>query len=292
MTARPRGPIAFMGPRGTFSDLAVRARFPGLPLVEVSTIPAVLDSVERKAAEYGVVPIENSTEGGVSATLAALLESSLSICGELVLDVPLCLAARHFDKSRIERVASHPQPLGQCRRWLARELPHAELVSMSSTTTAAREAARDDRLAAVTSRLGAELYQLALIAENIQDHAHNATRFVIVGQNDATPTGRDKTSVVFSTRHERGALRRALGAFDDEGINLTRIESRPAPDRRWEYVFFTDLEGHRQDPPVARALAALRALCPSVRVLGSYPRAEDDKQAAETTGGATAAAAK
>jgi chorismate mutase/prephenate dehydratase len=264
-----------MGPRGTFSDLAVQAAFPNQPTLEVSTIPAVIDSVERHAAEYGIVPIENSTEGGVSATLAALLESSLLIRGELVLSVPLCLAARHFDKARIRRVASHPQPLGQCRRWLGRELPNAELVSMSSTTAAAREAARDDATAAVTSRLGAELYQLALIAENIEDHPDNATRFVIVGHADAPPSGYDKTSVVFSTAHERGALRRVLAVFDDEGINLTRIESRPAPGRRWEYVFFTDLEGHREDPPVERALSRLALECGTVRVLGSYPRATE-----------------
>lgn len=275
MSERLTGPVAFMGPRGTFSDLAVQAAFPNQPTFEVSTIPAVIDSVERHAAEYGVVPIENSTEGGVSATLAALLESSLLIRGELVLSVPLCLAARHFDKARIRRVASHPQPLGQCRHWLGRELPNAELVSMSSTTAAAREAARDDATAAVTSRLGAELFQLALIAENIEDHPDNATRFVIVGHADAPPSGYDKTSVVFSTAHERGALRRVLAVFDDEGINLTRIESRPAPGRRWEYVFFTDLEGHREDPPVQRALSRLALECGTVRVLGSYPRARE-----------------
>jgi chorismate mutase/prephenate dehydratase len=275
MSERALGPVAFMGPRGTFSDLAVQAAFPNLAALEVSTIPAVIDSVERRAAEYGVVPIENSMEGGVSATLAALLESSLLIRGELVISVSLFLAARHFDKARIRRVVSHPQPLGQCRHWLARELPNAELISMSSTTAAAREAARDDATAAVTSRLGAELYELAIIAENIQDRADNATRFVIVGHEDGPRTGNDKTSVVFSTVHERGALRRALAAFDDEGINLTRIESRPAPGRRWEYVFFTDLEGHREDPAVERALLRLTLECGTVRVLGSYPRANE-----------------
>ena len=267
-----------MGPRGTFSDIAVRAAFPGWPTLEVSTIPAVLDGVERGAAEYGVVPIENSTEGGVSATLAALLESSLSIRGELVIAVSLCLAARHRDRSRFRRVASHSQPLAQCRRWLARELPGVELVSMSSTTTAAIEAARDDQTAALTSRLGAELYQLELVAEDIQDHADNATRFVIVGHRGVARTGDDKTSLVFSTPHERGALRRALGVFDDEGINLTRIESRPAAGKRWEYVFFTDLEGHAEDLNVARALERLRARCSTVRVLGSYPRARDSEK--------------
>lgn len=275
MSDRAAMTVAFMGPPGTFSDIAVRVAFPGEATLETSTIPAVLDSVERRLADYGVVPIENSTEGGVSATLTALLESTLSIRGELVIAVPLCLAARHSERGRIRRVASHPQPLAQSRRWLERELPGVELVSMASTTAAAREAERDDATAAVTSRLGADLYSLQLLAENIQDSAHNATRFVIVAHEDARPTGRDKTSVVFSTPHERGALRRALGVFDDEGINLTRIESRPAPGKRWEYVFFTDLEGHRADPEVSRALERLRTFCSTVRVLGSYPRGAD-----------------
>ncbi len=278
MTTQATSAVAFMGPRGTFSDLAVRAAFPDAPTLETSTIPAVLDAVERGAAVLGVVPIENSTEGGVSATLTALLESSLSIRGELVIAVPLCLAARHQDRGRIQRVASHPQPLAQCRHWLERELPNAELVSMSSTTAAAREAQRDDAIGAVTSRLGAALHALFILAENIEDDAENATRFVVVGHADAPRTGRDKTSVVFSTPHERGALRRALGVFDEAHINLTRIESRPAKGKRWEYVFVTDLEGHREDPEVAQALERLRAFCSTVRVLGSYPRARDDEK--------------
>jgi chorismate mutase/prephenate dehydratase len=278
MTEDATARVAYMGPRGTFSDLAVQSAFPGHPTLVVSTISAAIDSVERGDAKFAVVPIENSTEGGVSATLTALLDSSLQIRGELVILVPLCLAARHRDRQRIKRVVSHPQPLAQCRRWLQRELPHAELVSMASTTTAALEAARDDELAAVTSKLGAELYSLELIAENIQDNAENATRFVIVGHEDGAHSGRDKTSLVFSTPHERGALRSALGVFDDEGLNLTRIESRPAPGKRWEYVFFTDLEGHRLDATVARALEKLRALCGFVRILGSYPRAQDPEK--------------
>jgi chorismate mutase/prephenate dehydratase len=265
--------VAFMGPRGTFSDMAVRAAFPAAATLEAPTIPAVFDCVERGAAGVGVVPIENSTEGGVSATLAALLESSLSICGELVIPVRLCLAARHEDRSRIRRVASHAQPLAQCRHWLERELPSAELVSTSSTTTGALEAQRDDATAAVTSHLGAELHSLSILAEDIQDAAENATRFVIIGREDAPPSGHDKTSIVFTTPHEQGALHQALGVFDAAGINLTRIESRPAPGKRWEYVFVTDLEGHRTDPSVVGALGALRQRRSTVRVLGSYPRA-------------------
>ncbi|HEV8550260.1 MAG TPA: prephenate dehydratase, partial [Polyangiaceae bacterium] len=269
--------VAYFGPEATYTHMAARDRFgSSTNYVAMASIPDVFQEVKHGRVDYGVVPIENSTEGGVSATLTALLESSLSIRGELVIPVHLCLAARHRDFARLRRVASHPQPLAQCRHWLENRLPDAELVSLSSTTAAAIEAQRDDALAAVTSRLGAELYALEILAEGIQDSDENATRFVVVGHEDQkAATGRDKTSVVFSTPHERGALRRALGVFDDEHINLTRIESRPTPGKRWEYVFFTDLEGHREDPPVARALLKLGTFCSTVRVLGSYPRAPD-----------------
>ena len=276
MTERAAVTVAFMGPRGTFSDIAVQAAFPGEKALECPTIPAVFDRVAAGAATVGVVPIENSTEGGVSATLTALLESSLSICGELVIPVRLCLAARHEDRTRLRRVASHPQPLAQCRHWLERELPGLELLSTSSTTTGALEAQRDDATGAVTSHLGAELHQLFILAEDIQDSTENATRFVLVGSTDAARTGHDKTSLAFTTRHEQGALHEALGVFDEAGINLTRIESRPAPGKRWEYVFVADLEGHRTDPQVLGALEELRQRSSSVRVLGSYPRAAEE----------------
>jgi chorismate mutase/prephenate dehydratase len=170
-------------------------------------------------------------------------------------------------------VASHPQGLAQCRRWLAEYLPHAEQIMSLSTTAAAREATLDYRLAAISSPLAAELNGLKVIREGIQDNAENATRFVVIARTDHAPSGNDKTSLVFSTAHSRGALRQALEIFDSAGLNLTRIESRPAPGRRWEYVFLTDLEGHREDEPVAQALRDLAQRCSMVRVLGSYPRA-------------------
>ena len=266
--------VAYMGPAGTFSHVAARAAYAGATHVEMPTIASVVDAVASKGADFGVVPIENSTEGSVTPTLDALLDGSVQIRAELVIDIALCLLARHGDRSRFRRVASNPQPLAQCRRWLARELPGVEPWPTASTVVAAREALADDSVAAVAGKLAAELHGLTLVAENIQDHPENATRFVVVALADAEePTGNDKTSIVFSTRHERGALRRALEVFDDAGINLTRIESRPALGRRWEYVFFTDFEGHRKDPQVASALSRLAAVCGSVRVLGSYPRA-------------------
>jgi chorismate mutase/prephenate dehydratase len=274
MTSPKPPTVSYMGPAGTFSHVAARTAFPGAVHVEVPTIASVVDQVASKKADYGLVPIENSTEGSVTPTLDALVEGTVQIQAELVVDVALCLLGRHGDRSLFRRVASHPQPLAQCRHWLARELPNAVPWPMASTVIAAREALADDSVAAVAGTLAAELHGLTIVAENIQDRPENATRFVVVADRDADePTGNDKTSVVFSTRHERGALRRALEVFDEAGLNLTRIESRPALGRRWEYVFFTDLEGHRKDPAVASALLSLATVCGTVRVLGSYPRA-------------------
>jgi chorismate mutase/prephenate dehydratase len=265
--------VAYMGPPGTFSHIAAHAAF-GLAAryVETVTIPAVIDAVARGSVNYGVAPFENSTEGGVTATLDALLETDLMIQREFVIEVTQCLIGRQTDLSKIRRVYSHPQPLAQCRLWLARNLPAAELVASTSTAAAAHETVLDDAAAAVGSRLSAELYDLAIVRESIQDRPENATRFVVVAKTDSPPSGRDKTSIVFSAAHARGALRRALEIFDGEGLNLTRIESRPAAGRRWEYVFFTDVEGHRTDPSVAHAIDRLRTTCSTVKVLGSYPR--------------------
>lgn len=265
--------VAYLGPRATFSHIAAMRAFAGAHHVEIPSIAGVVEQVASGAADAGVVPIENSTEGGVAPTLEALFDGSVLIRGELVIEVDLYLLARHGDRSRIRRIASHPQPLGQSRRYIAREFPSAIVVPFSSTTAAAEEAARDDETAAITSPLAAELLGLTVLQKSVQDRSDNATRFVIIGREDAAPTGRDKTSLVFTTPHERGALRRALEVFDDAGLNLTRIESRPAPGRLWEYVFFTDVEGHRLDPAMARALERLVASCSAVRVLGSYPRA-------------------
>jgi chorismate mutase / prephenate dehydratase len=266
--------VAFLGPTGTFSHMAARSAF-GMAAryVEASTIPGVFDAVSRSAATFGIVPIENSTEGGVTFTLDSLIDTDLRIRNEVVLDVALCLVGRHDDLNRIERVYSHPQALAQCRTWLGKNLPRAQLVVSPSTSAAARETLTDETAAAVTSRLAAELNGLAVIRDNIQDRAQNATRFVVLAESDAPPTGNDRTTVVFSTPDERGALRRVLDIFDEENINLTRIESRPRPGKLWQYVFFTDLEGHRLDPHVARALERLDAQCEMVKVLGSYPRA-------------------
>lgn len=267
--------VAYFGPQGTFTHMAAQSAF-GMAAryVEAATIPAVFDAVSQGATTYGVVPFENSTEGGVTFTLDSFLETNVMIRRQVVLDVSQCLVGRHDDLGRIERVYSHPQAIAQCREWLFKHLPRAQLVVSLSTSSAAREAASDDGSAAIASRLAAELAGLIILREGIQDRKENATRFVVLSKTDAPPTGNDRTSLLFSTRDERGALRRALEIFDAEGINLSRIESRPRPGERWQYVFFTDLEGHRLDANVIRALARLETKCDMVRVLGSYPRIE------------------
>lgn len=271
MSGSPR--VAYMGPPRSFSHAAALQAFGNqAELVETRTIQDAIESAASGDVELAVVPIENSTEGGVNATLDALFDSDVTISAELVLEIELCLLAQGADLSRIQRVASHPQPLGQCKQWLREHLPHAELIVAPSTTSAAQDALKDPHTAAVGSRLAAEL-GLVVVREGIQDRAGNATRFVIVGKRLAAATGNDKTSLVFSTPHERGALRRVLEVFDAEGLNLTRIESRPLRGQLWQYAFFTDLEGHRDDPAVQRALARLTQGGAMLRVLGSYPRA-------------------
>lgn len=273
--------IAFLGPEGTFSHAAARALF-GLAATytEATTIEGVFDAVARKEAVHGVVPLENSSEGSVDHAVDALIGGDLLIRAEMELEVAQCLLSRAPGLASIERVYSHPQALGQCRLWLAKNLASAQLVQTSSTAAAVREALSDTRSAAVASHLASELHGIPIVRERINDHPENVTRFVMVSTEDAARTGNGlpgegqyKTSVAFSVPDGRGQLLRVLTIFDEEGINLTRIESRPSHEKKWDYVFLADLEGHRQDANVARAMERLRERCPFVKHLGSYPRA-------------------
>ncbi len=265
--------VAFLGPEGTFTHIAARNIF-GLAAryTEAATIEGVFDAVRRSTVTYGVVPIENSSEGSVTHAVDALLEGGLFIRRELVLEVSHCLLSTAERLTAIERVYSHPQALAQCRGWLAKNLSGAQLVQTASTAGAARDAAADAAGAAIGSRLAAELSGLPVLRERIQDHQSNATRFVVLAREDARRTGADKTTLGFALRDEPGALRRALEIFDAAGVNLSRIESRPSRREAWEYVFLVDVEGHRDDEGVARAVRELSARCASVTLLGSYPR--------------------
>jgi chorismate mutase/prephenate dehydratase len=268
--------VAYLGPEGTFSHAAARALF-GLAAryCEAATFEGVFDSVTRRDALHGVVPIENSSEGSSNTAIDALIDGELFIRAELELEVSQCLLTSAAGLASIERVYSHPQPLGQCRVWLAKNMAHVQLVQAPSTAAAVREALADPRGAAIAGRLASELYGLPIAREKIQDRPDNVTRFALVSLEDAPRTGNDKTTIALSLRegHGRGALMRALAILDEEGINLTRIESRPSREKPWDYVFLADLEGHRDDANVVRALARLRDKCPLVKHLGSYPKA-------------------
>lgn len=268
--------VAFLGPLGTFSYEAALAHFgAAAELVPSPSIPAVFDMVQRNDADVGVVPIENSIEGGVTFTQDTLLDTPLSLVGEIMVDVEQCLLS-NADRSQIERVYSHPQGLAQCRQWLARHLPNATQIPTASTVQAAHLVAADRTAGAIASRLAARLAGVAVVEGAIQDRKLNVTRFVVLGAPNASTarTGYDKTSLVFSTPDERGALVRALTIFDRADINLCRIESRPRGGETWQYVFFVDLEGHGQDDNVRDALRALEGHSDMVKVLGSYPRAK------------------
>jgi chorismate mutase/prephenate dehydratase len=267
--------IAFLGPEGTFSHLAAREIFGAeAEFLPESSIPNVFAAVERGAVDHGVVPVENTTEGVVTQTLDSFVESELPICAEAVLPIQLCLASRSGRLEDVRRVASHPQPLAQCRAWLDQKLPGAERLEVASTVAAAELAAREADVAAVGSRLGAELLGLQVAAAGIQDRRDNSTRFLVVGGREPEPSGCDLTSVVFTVRKaEAGALHRLLEPFARHGVNLTSIQSRPRKGTPWEYVFFIDLEGHRSEPAVAAALDDAGRVAHSARVLGSFPRA-------------------
>jgi chorismate mutase / prephenate dehydratase len=265
--------VAYLGPEATYSHMAARDQFgAGATFVPAGSIAQVFEEVEREEAEFGVVPIENSTDGVVTHTLDRFLESPLRIAAEMGLDVNHCLLSKRGDAKAVRRIFSHPQGLAQCRRWIATHYPRAALHESASTAAAAREAARAADAAAIASALAAEVYGLETLAENIQDLSFNATRFVVIGADDsAEPSGDDKTSAVFSIRDEVGILHHMLEPFAKNRINLTRIESRPLKGKPWEYVFFLDFLGHRKERRVARALAELDGLCQMLKVLGSYP---------------------
>ncbi|MEA3400959.1 MAG: prephenate dehydratase [Armatimonadota bacterium] len=263
--------VAYLGPEHTFTHLAARQRFGHrADFLPEDSIFDIFDAAERGQADFGVVPIQNSIEGVVGQTLDSLLETPLRICAEVYVQINHYLAALD-DIPAVTRVCSHPQVLAQCRVWLRENLPGVEQVPSSSSGAAAADAAEDPAVAAICTREAAEANGLRVLAEKIEDVADNRTRFFIIGDLDVSPTGRDKTSLVFSTPHRAGALHRALGAFAQHTINLTMIQSRPARAKLWEYVFFVDFEGHRQDPGPTAALDQLSEWCLLLKVLGSYP---------------------
>jgi len=264
--------VAYLGPQGTYTHLAGLRHFgSSAEFLPVRGIPEVFDEVERGRADVGVVPIENSSEGVVNHTLDGLIDSELLICGEASLEIHHNLLSRAADLADVKRVFSHPQALAQCRGWLNRNVPDAEVVEMTSTSAAVEQTALDPTTAAIASELAGQLYRVPALRERIEDYANNVTRFLAVGRRAAGRTGRDKTSILFSIRDEVGTLHRILEPFASARLSLTKIESRPTRRRPWEYVFFVDFEGHRDDPVTQGVLAAVRERCLFLKVLGSYP---------------------
>jgi len=268
--------VAFLGPEGTFTQQAVYKQFGhSVRALPLTSIEEVFHEVESGTADFGVVPIENSSEGTVNNTLDMFLTSPLAICGEVELRIHHNLMGAMSALGQVERVCAHQQALAQCRGWLSENLPGVERVPVASNAEGARRARDEDGTAAIAPMAAAEVYGLNVLVPEIEDRADNTTRFLVIGRKSFPPSGQDKTTLLVSAAHTDapGALFRLLEPFAREGISMTRIESRPSRRRKWDYVFFIDLEGHAETQPLAGVLAKLKGQASLCRVLGSYPRA-------------------
>ncbi len=266
--------IAYLGPEATFTHQAAIKRFgSSLHYAAQKTIGDVFTEVSKNRADYGVVPVENSTEGVVTHTLDMFVDSDLKIVSQVVLKVQQCLMS-NTPRKQIKKLYVHPQSLAQCRGWIQNHLPRVELIETSSNARSAELAAKEKGAAAIGGMLAAEKYNLEVLEQDIQDNAANATRFLVLGRQCSPPTGSDRTSLMVSMSDKVGALHHALAAFRRYRINLTKIESRPSKRKAWQYLFFIDCDGHVQDKKVAKAIALLERECSYVKVLGSYPNAE------------------
>ncbi|WP_019569985.1 prephenate dehydratase [Thioalkalivibrio sp. ALE11] len=266
--------VAYLGPEGTFTHLAARKHFGhAVTTTPLASIDAVFGAVETGRAQFGVVPIENSSEGVVTHTVDCFMDSSLQICGEVVTPIHHHLLSQSSDLGEVRRVLAHAQALAQCREWLDTWLPHAERHAVASNARAAELAAGDGSAAAIASRVAAEHYGVPVQVEHVEDRADNTTRFLIIGTATTRPSGADRTSIMLSTANRPGSLYALLKPIAEAGISLTRIESRPSRCAQWTYVFFLDLLGHQEDPEIAGCLEQLRETADTVKILGSYPRA-------------------
>ncbi len=267
--------VAFLGPEGTFTQEAALKHFGHSAITEpMNAIDEVFREVDAGAVNYGVVPVENSTEGVINHTLDTFLDSSLKICGEVELRIHHhLLVGPTTHKENITRIYSHAQSLAQCRQWLDAHYPKAERVAVSSNAEAARRIKGEWNSAAIAGDMAAELYGLEKLSEKIEDRPDNSTRFLIIGREKIGISGNDKTSIIVAARNEPGALHKLLEPFHREGIDLTRVETRPSRTGKWTYVFFVDFKGHKDDPKVAEVLAEVGELVAELRVLGSYPKA-------------------
>jgi chorismate mutase/prephenate dehydratase len=268
--------VAYLGPKGTFSERATLKHF-GLAAEAMPTtsIDDVFRAVESGAADFGVVPVENSTEGAVGRSLDLMPQTPMKVCGEVIVRIHHNLMSKVAprDFTEIKRVFSHGQSLGQCHEWLNANVPHAERIAVASNAEAARRAAEEIGSAAVAGEMAAEHYGLTILAANIEDEPNNTTRFLILGDYEPRPSGKDKTSIVLSARNRAGAVYEMLTPFATRGVSMTKFESRPSRVALWEYLFFVDIEGHRDDANVAAALKEVSEIAGYLKVLGSYPAA-------------------
>ncbi len=271
--------VAYLGPAGTFSQQAVTRQFgQDVEALAETDIDACFQAVETGRADFAVVPVENSTEGAVGRTLDLVVASPLRICGEVILPIHQTLMRRIADRDGIARVYGHAQSLAQCQQWLARHLPQAERIAVVSNADGARRAAQEADAATLGAEAAAGLYGLVVVEKRVEDESSNTTRFLVLGKTDAPPSGRDKTSIVMGVKNQPGAVVKLLQPLADAGISMSRLESRPA--RRdsvgagsWEYIFFVVCEGHRQDAPLAAALAEIESRAAFLKIPGSYPAA-------------------
>lgn len=265
--------ISYLGPEGSFSNQAAFHKFgSSSELIPLTSFEEVFESVQRGRTEYGIVPIENSVEGSIGSILDMLLEWDLSICAEYYERIGHFLLSGSGRVEDLKKIASHPQALGQCRKWLGKNLKNVEFIETPSTAAAAKYASENPEIAAIAAKHAASLYNLKVIEPHIEDSTQNTTRFIVVGYEVPPPTGDDKTSAVFAIKDKPGALHKSLFLpFANAGINLTKIESRPSKSRPWEYVFFIDFLGHRQDNNIQAVIEEVERSCIFLKVLGSYP---------------------
>ncbi len=266
--------IAYLGPEGSFTHMAAQKKFGSqVEFRSCNSISEVFQRVEQNECEYGVVPVENSTEGAVTHTFDLLIDSEIKICSQVLLKISHNLLSK-YNLSDIKYIYSNPQAFGQCRNWLLQNLPQAGQIWVPSTTQAAQRAAVEKCSAAIASSLAAKVYNLPIIRRDIQDIVNNTTRFLVLSTHDVLPTGKDRTTILFSIKDHVGALHAMLTPFFENKINLTKIESRPSRKKMWDYFFFIDLEGHRLDRHVKQALDKLEGMCKYLKVVGSYPAIE------------------
>jgi chorismate mutase/prephenate dehydratase len=267
--------VSCLGPEASFTYQAALSHFGERVILSArQSIPEVFEEVERGDVSMGVVPVENSQEGSVRQTLDRFTTTRSEIRAEIYLRISHCLLSSHDSKNQIQKIYSHPQAFAQCRRWLGAHFPGCTLEATESTSAAAQKALKDPRSAAIAGSHAAEHYGLKILAQGTEDQPGNTTRFLVLGKGEGRATGKDKTSLIFSTPHLPGALFKALTPLAEGGVNILSIESRPAQDRMWEYLFFLDIEGHRRKKSIAKALREMEGSTSFIKVLGSYPKGE------------------